>query len=132
MDASHIDDILPLISVQKTRLEHFKRDLDEQELNGSAENPIYYFSAKLKISPSTVSAYFAKSPKTFLHSQKQHRKIFDTLIAYGVELNSILNVPATFRMNPCKVEERLVDLRTAAIKPIQSWMVSCGSSQFNE
>lgn len=50
MDPKHIDDILPLISVQKAQLDQFKLVLKEQTLNRSFENPIYYFSEKLKVS----------------------------------------------------------------------------------
>lgn len=46
MDAKHINDILPLISVGKLQLEQFKRNL---ELENSAENPIHYFSTKLQV-----------------------------------------------------------------------------------
>lgn len=49
MDPKHIDDILPLISVQKSQLDQFKQTLKEQKLNGSFDNPIYYFSEKLKV-----------------------------------------------------------------------------------
>lgn len=50
MDPKHIDDILPLISVQKAQLDQFKQVLKEQTPNRSNENPIYYFSKKLKVS----------------------------------------------------------------------------------
>lgn len=49
MDPKHIDDILPLISVENTQLDQFKLTLKEQKLNDSFENPIYYFSDKLKV-----------------------------------------------------------------------------------
>lgn len=47
MNANHIDDILPLVCVEKTKLEQFSKIL--QELDDPAENPIYYFSAKLQV-----------------------------------------------------------------------------------
>lgn len=49
MEPKHIDDVLPLISVQKSQLNQFKRNLEKQELNGVTQNPIYYFSEKLKV-----------------------------------------------------------------------------------
>lgn len=53
MDPKHIDDILPLISVQKPKLDQFKLILKEQNLDGSFENPVYYFSRKLKVCMAT-------------------------------------------------------------------------------
>lgn len=53
MEPKHVDDIrdiLPLICVPKLRLEQFKRILEAQETDNSIENPIYSFSAKLKVS----------------------------------------------------------------------------------
>lgn len=49
MEPKHINDILPLISVQSSQLDQFKRILEEQKHDDSAENPIYYFSSKLKV-----------------------------------------------------------------------------------
>lgn len=49
MDPRHIDDILPMICVEKAKLEQFKQILDEQQLQESIENPIYHFSDKLKV-----------------------------------------------------------------------------------
>lgn len=49
MESKHIDDILPLIPVQKTQLDQFKLILKEQNRDGLVENPIYYFSEKLKV-----------------------------------------------------------------------------------
>lgn len=47
MDSKYIDDVLPLICVEKNELEKFKSILDVQELD--SEHPIYYFSEKLKV-----------------------------------------------------------------------------------
>lgn len=49
MDPRHIDDFLPLICVNKAELQKFKSILEEQELYESSENPIYYFSERLKV-----------------------------------------------------------------------------------
>lgn len=49
MDPRHIDDILPLICVEKDKLEQFKQILEEQLLKETIENPIYYFSGRLKV-----------------------------------------------------------------------------------
>lgn len=49
MDPRHIDDFLPLICVDKSELEKFKKTLDERELYESGGNPIYYFSEKLGV-----------------------------------------------------------------------------------
>lgn len=50
MDPKHIDDFLPLICVDKCELEKFNKHIEDQELYESNENPIYYFSEKLKVS----------------------------------------------------------------------------------
>lgn len=47
MESRHIDDLLPLICIQKNELVKFKKILDEHELH--SEHPIYYFSKKLKV-----------------------------------------------------------------------------------
>lgn len=44
-----IDDFLPLISMDAKKLHQFKKTLEELELDESNENPIYYFSEKLKV-----------------------------------------------------------------------------------
>lgn len=51
MDPKQIEDIFPLISVQKTQLDQFKLMLKQQKFNGSFESPIYYFSEKLQVAP---------------------------------------------------------------------------------
>lgn len=46
----HIDDVFPLISVDKSELLKFKKILREEELYGPGENPIYHFSERLNVS----------------------------------------------------------------------------------
>lgn len=48
--SKHIDDIFPLICVNKSELEKFNQVLCEEELYGPDENPIYYFSERLNVS----------------------------------------------------------------------------------
>lgn len=49
MNPKHIDDFLPLICVDKNVMEKFQAVLDKQELYESSENPVYYFSERLKV-----------------------------------------------------------------------------------
>lgn len=49
MDPKHIDDILPLICVEKAKLEQFKQILEEQQIDERCENPVYYFSERLEV-----------------------------------------------------------------------------------
>lgn len=84
------------------------------------------------MAPSLVSAHFAKSPTIFLRPAKLlHRKL-DTLIAYGVEHNSILNSPATFRMSQSNLEKRLAELKCASVEPIFSWRLTAAAVQIDE
>lgn len=53
------------------------------------------------------------------------------LIAYGVESNSILNSPLTFRMNLNKMENLLKELKSNSIEPIFSYMLTCNEAQLN-
>lgn len=53
------------------------------------------------------------------------------LIEYGVESNSILNSPLTFRMNLNKMENLLKELKSISIEPISSWMLTCNETQLN-
>lgn len=69
MDPKHIDDILPLISVEKSQLKQFKQIQEEQELNGLAESSIYYFSGKLKV-------YKAKKREIYLKNYKNFKLFF--------------------------------------------------------
>ncbi|XP_055301881.1 transcription termination factor, mitochondrial-like [Sitodiplosis mosellana] len=131
MDPRHIDDFLPLICVDKTELDKFKAVLEEQELYESSENPIYYFSERLKVPPSVVASHFAKSPSIFFRSPKMLNQKLDMLLACGVELNSILNSPLTFRMNLNKMENLLMELKSRSTEPISSWMLTCPEAQLN-
>ena len=53
------------------------------------------------------------------------------LLTYGVEPNTILNSPLTFRMNLSKIENLLMHLKSRSIEPIQSWMLTCSEEQLN-
>ncbi|XP_031635754.1 transcription termination factor, mitochondrial-like [Contarinia nasturtii] len=131
MDPRHIDDFLPLICVDKTELEKFKKTLEGQELYEYSENPIYYFSERLKVQPSIISSNFAKNPIIFLRDPQMLQRKLDMLLAFNVEPNSILNSPLTFRMNLNKIENRLNELKTNSIESISSWMLTCTVSQLN-
>lgn len=79
-----------------------------------------------------MSAYFAKNPGIFFRPAGILNQKLATLITNGVDLNSILNAPATFRINLCTLEKRLAELKSASVEPIFSWMLTCGPAQTDE
>lgn len=81
--------------------------------------------------PSVVSACFANSPSIFFRSPRTLHQKLNILLAFGVELESILNAPITFRMNLNNLEKRLKELKSNSVEPIYSWMLTCSTSQLD-
>lgn len=79
-----------------------------------------------------MSACFAKSPERFLRPTEKLKQKLDLLVAHGVDPNSILNAPATFRINLCNLEKRLIEVKAASFEPIYSWMLTCTPSQLKK